>query len=78
MGDKGLIFSEVNSRLTSEANAHTIESAVVDCHLDATRIQGQAYDGTSMCQENIKVVLKLSRGSIPKLIINIHTVALKS
>ena len=40
-------FFELDSGVTGKALAHTIESALLECHLDPTRIQGQAYDGAS-------------------------------
>ena len=50
-------FFELDSGVTGEAIAHTIESAVLDCHLDPTRIRGQACDGASIMSGNIKVML---------------------
>ena len=38
-------FFELVEGMTGEAIATTIEAALADCHLDPTKIRGQAYDG---------------------------------
>ena len=40
-------FFELDEGVTGEAIASTIEKAIADCHLDPSKIRGQAYDGAS-------------------------------
>ena len=47
-------------------HAHTIESAVLDCHLDPTRIRGQAYDGASSMSGKYKICAAVIERKYPK------------
>ena len=59
-------FFELDSGVTGEAIAHTIESAVLDCHLDPTRIRGQAYDGASSMSGKYKGCAAVIERKYPK------------
>ena len=59
-------FFELDSGVTGEAIAHTIESAVFDCHLDPTRIRGQAYDGASSMSGKYKGCAAVLERKYPK------------
>ena len=40
-------FFELSEGVTGRAITTTIEKALVDCHLDPSKLRGQAYDGAS-------------------------------
>ena len=40
-------FYQLNEGVTGKAIATTIEAALAECHLDPTKMRGQAYDGAS-------------------------------
>ena len=56
----------MDSGVTGEAIAHTIESAVLDCHLDPTKIRGQAYDGASSMSGKYKGCAAVLERKYPK------------
>ena len=59
-------FFELDSGVTDEAIANTIESAVLDCHLDPTKIQGQAYDEASSMSGKYKGCAAVIKRKYPK------------
>lgn len=59
-------FFELDNGVTGQDIADTIEAAIKDCHLDPTRIRGQAYDGASSMSGKYKGCAAILERKYPK------------
>jgi len=59
-------FFELDSGVTGQDIAPTIEKVIKNCHLDPTRIRGQAYDGVSSMSGKYKGCAAILERKYPK------------